>query len=105
MGYASEVGFRASICAPFYFYDLDFEAKTKLKIYPFAVMDVSLNLYLNLLPDEAIAECKTLIDEVNAVGGKFITLWHNQNLSNEKEWRGWVRVYEDLVAYATSVNR
>ena len=105
MGYASEVGFRASICAPFYFYDLDFEAKTKLKIYPFAVMDVSLNLYLNLLPDEAIAECKTLIDEVNAVGGKFITLWHNQNLSNEKEWRGWVRVYEKLVEYAASINQ
>lgn len=102
MGYASAIGFRAGICSPFYFYDLEFETKTKLKIYPFAIMDVTLNLYLNLLPEEAIEKSKEIIDTVKNLNGRFITLWHNQNLSNEKEWRGWVRVYEEILAYAAS---
>lgn len=100
MGYASEIGFRAGICSPFFFYDLDFEQKTKLKIFPFAIMDVTLNLYMNLLPDEAVEKCKEIINEIKSVDGKFLTLWHNQNLSNEKEWKGWLRVYEEMVAYA-----
>jgi hypothetical protein len=29
MGFASQVGFRASICTPFNFYDLDMELETK----------------------------------------------------------------------------
>ena len=36
MGYASNVGFRAGTCTPFYFYDLDFEIQTPLKVFPFA---------------------------------------------------------------------
>ena len=43
MGYASNVGFRASTCTPFYFYDLYNEKATDLKIYPFYVMDATLN--------------------------------------------------------------
>ena len=46
MGYASHFGFRASTCTPFYFYDLDFEIQTPLHIFPFAVMDTTLNDYL-----------------------------------------------------------
>ena len=38
MGFSGEVGFRASICTSFYFYDLELEASTKLMIHPFAVM-------------------------------------------------------------------
>ena len=42
MGYASHFGFRAGTCTPFYFYDLDFEIQTPLKVFPFAAMDVTL---------------------------------------------------------------
>ena len=31
MGYAAHLGFRASICTPFYFYDLEIESATKLE--------------------------------------------------------------------------
>jgi hypothetical protein len=100
MGYASDIGFRASTCSSFYFYDLDYERKTNLKVFPFSVMDVSLNLYLKLDPDKAIEKTKKLIDEVKAMDGLMITLWHNQNLIEDKEWKGWRKVYETILNYA-----
>ena len=41
MGYASHLGFRASICTPFYFYDLELESSTIMKVHPFSVMDAT----------------------------------------------------------------
>jgi len=45
MGYAEKSGFRASICSPFYFYDLDTELETKLQIFPFTIMEATYQLY------------------------------------------------------------
>ena len=42
MGYASHLGFRAGICSPFRFYNLLEEKETDLVVYPFQVMDVTL---------------------------------------------------------------
>ena len=39
---------------PFKFYDLKDESETELDIFPFAVMDVTLQQYLSLSPDEAL---------------------------------------------------
>lgn len=100
MGYASEIGFRASICTPFYFYDLDMEMESKLKIFPFALMDGTLREYMKLSANEAIERAKQLVDEVKKVNGLFITLWHNHTLNDSKEWQGWLRVYEEIVKYA-----
>lgn len=100
MGFASQSGFRAGICDSFSFYDLDLDVETKLRIHPFAVMDGTLNDYLNLSPDEALAKVKSIIDEVKAVKGTFISLWHNESLSDKKRWNGWKKVYENMVEYA-----
>ena len=64
-------------------------------------MDVSLNLYLKLSPEEAIFKTKELIDNVKAVDGLMVTLWHNQNLVEHKEWKGWRNVYESILNYAS----
>ena len=102
MGYASLPGFRAGICNPFNFYDLDLEIETKLRVHPFMVMDGTLNDYMKLTPTDAIDEIKKLIDEVKAVDGTFTSLWHNEPLSDEKRWKGWRKVYEALLEMATS---
>ena len=39
MGYTHEIGFRASTCTPFYFYDITHEAQQSIKICPFAFHD------------------------------------------------------------------
>lgn len=100
MGYASEVGFRASICSSFRFYDLDMESVTPLRIHPFAVMEGTLKDYMGLGPEAAMTEIKPLIDAVKAVNGTFISLWHNETLSDQKRWIGWAKVYEEMIQYA-----
>ena len=104
MGYSGDVGFRASICTPFYFYDLEHETATKLKIHPFAVMDATLKYYLNLKPEEAISYIEPLIKEVRSVDGTFMSLWHNESLSEMSPWEGWRPVYEQLVKIASPKN-
>lgn len=100
MGYASLPGFRAAICDPFNFYDLPQETETTLKIYPFQVMDGTLRDYMNVSSDQAIEIIRSLIDEVKAVEGTFISLWHNESLSDQKRWTGWRKVYEEMIRYA-----
>lgn len=97
MGYAEAAGFRASICTPFPFFDLDQDCATNLMIHPFAIMDGTLNDYLKLTPGQATATINALIDEVRKVGGTFIPLWHNSTLSDENEWKGWLKVYVDMI--------
>ncbi len=101
MGYALQVGFRASICTPFYFYDLDNEQVTSLKIHPFAVMDATLKYYMKVSPEDAMNYILPLIQEVRNVNGDFISLWHNESLSESKIWAGWRTVYEQMVATAS----
>ncbi|MDF2435700.1 MAG: hypothetical protein K0Q95_76 [Bacteroidota bacterium] len=104
MGFASQVGFRASICTPFNFYDLDMELETNLKVHPFAVMEGTLKYYMKVEPEDAFKKIKPLIDEVKAVNGCFISLWHNDTLNDQKLWKGWKDVYETMLQYATQSN-
>lgn len=93
MGYAEVPGFRASICTPFPFFDLDQNSPTPLIIHPFAVMDGTLIDYMKLSPKKAIETINELIAEVKKVGGTFIPLWHNTTLNDEGEFKGWLDVY------------
>ena len=102
MGYASHVGFRASTCTPFYFYDLDFEIQTPLKVFPFALMDTTLNDYMKLTPKQSLGRIRDLKNQVKAVNGTFITLFHNESLSDYLRWKGWKRLYESMLKIATS---
>ncbi len=100
MGYASKIGFRASTCTPFFFYDLDLEMETKLKVHPFQVMDATLCNYMKIQPEDCLKVVKPIIDEIKSVKGTFVTLWHNESLSNNWPWKGWRNVYEEIVLEA-----
>jgi len=102
MGYAEEPGFRASICTPFHFYDLDLEVETKLIVHPFTIMDGTLRDYLKTDISTAKEIISGLIEEVKQVDGEFISLWHNESLSNTGKWDGWNEVYEHLLKQASS---
>jgi hypothetical protein len=97
MGYPNQLGFRAGTCTPFYFYDLDFEIQTPLKIIPFSVTDRVLNSGLSLSPKQALEKVKTIFNSVKSVNGTFVTQFHNEMLSNYGEWEGWKHFYEEVV--------
>ena len=102
MGYAAYPGFRASICHPFYFYDLELEQSTSLRIHPFVVMDATFKYYLDFTPEQAFSLTKELIHEVKKVNGTFVTLWHNETWSEHGAWKGWSQLYEEIVKLAKS---
>ncbi len=97
MGYAEVPGFRASICTPFLFFDLDQNSKTNLMIHPFAVMDGTLHDYMKFTPQKATETIKELNAEVKKVGGTFMPLWHNTSFSEDGDWQGWLDVYIRMV--------
>ncbi len=97
MGYAQHYGFRAGTCTPFYFYDLDFEIQTPLKIMPFAVMDGTLKDYLNLSTKRSFDVIYKLADEVKKVNGTFITVFHNESVSGYGRWKGWSEKFEEMI--------
>ncbi len=97
MGYASCTGFRAGTSRPFRFYDLADEVETDLFIFPFVVMDVTLQQYLGLTPDKALERIENLVMKVKDVNGTFTSLWHNESLSDAGTWRGWKKVFESMV--------
>ncbi len=104
MGYAEHPGFRASICNPFYFYDLDVEAETKLLIMPFTTMEATYQYYKKSTPEEASQHISELLKTVKSVNGTFISVWHNESLCDEGIWKGWKIVYEKMLKESLNKN-
>lgn len=94
MAYADVTGFRAGTCTPFFWYDLENDEKTTLKIRPFCAMDVTLRNYMKLTIEEAKLEMSRLKSAIENVNGEMIILTHNSNLVDE--WEPWVEVLESV---------
>jgi len=101
MGYAELPGFRCGTCSTVPFFDLNSDQETPLWMHPFAAMDATFKKYLGVSPDEAARQMKVLADEARRVGGTFSCIFHNQNLSDDYEWKGWRTVYEEVLEYAS----
>ncbi|MDR1876571.1 MAG: polysaccharide deacetylase family protein [Flavobacteriaceae bacterium] len=97
MGFQDHIGFRAGTCTPFYWFDLTQNKVTHLKIYPFCVMDVTLKNYMKLSVEEAKDKITELVRSVKKVQGTFISIFHNDSISDYGEWKGWKQVYEKLI--------
>lgn len=97
MGYSTHLGFRAGIAAPFFWYDLENNKATGLKIVPFCAMDITPLYYRKETPQEAKKTLRNLLTKTAEVGGHFVSLWHNESLSETERWRGWRCVYNDML--------
>lgn len=95
MGYINHIGFRAGTCTPFFFYDLDYEIQTPLKVCSYHLMDYSL-LKINSLLDKKKA-LNELIQEVKEVDGELIVIFHNYTFSNVERWKGFKELFNVIL--------
>lgn len=94
MGYADATGFRCGTARSHFFFDLHKNTATSLRVHPFAYMDVSLNTYLKLNPQQAKENIGALFAEVKHYGGDFVFLWHNETIGEFGAWKGWKSVFD-----------
>lgn len=103
MGYPDINGFRASTTQPFLWYDLSREQKTNLRVHPFCFMETTaINAYKSD-KKEAYLEIERLLHVVKMVEGRFVTIFHNNNLGSGRENKGWHKVYRKLIEKAQAL--
>jgi hypothetical protein len=100
MGFASHPGFRAGIALPFPFFDLTRNEETPLIIHPVSIMDVTLKDYLRLTAENSLETISRMVEKIKSVDGEFVSLWHNESLSDSGRWEGWRAVYEAMLQMA-----
>ncbi len=101
MGFAASTGFRSGLAREHFFYDLPLEQETSLRLKPLHMMDRTLLDYEKLTPEEAMGEYAYFTEVVRSVGGELVCLWHNESLCNRREWKGWRRVFDEMIALNT----
>jgi hypothetical protein len=94
MGFPDRIGFRAGTGQSFRFYDLTEERATSLVIHPFCVMDVTLKNYMALSVEKAKTKTAFLMEICKKYQTPFCFIYHNESLSDDKEWAGWKEVFE-----------
>jgi hypothetical protein len=97
MGYGSINGFRASVASSFFWYDLQNEQQTSLRIHPFCFMDANAFYEQHLSAAQAYEELLHYYKVCKEVNGTLITIWHNNFLGTAKEFVGWKERYEKFV--------
>jgi hypothetical protein len=105
MGYASKIGFRASICTPFYFYDLSTESQTELLIHPFFAMDTTLKKYMKVSSNNVVNKLIPLFDHVKYTKGEAVIIFHNESIGGRfKHWKRWGNIYENVIQLGLTIN-
>ncbi len=94
MGYGSINGFRASAASSFYWYDLEKEEMTGLRLFPFCFMDANAYYEQHYTAGQAMTELMHYYHQVRKVNGLMVTIWHNSILGRDIEFAGWKEVYE-----------
>jgi len=97
LGYSTTNGFRASTATPFFFYDLEKEEQTKLRLHPFIFMDSAMIDHMKLSPRDSISEIKSLVSSVQKYGGEAIGIWHNYSLSEKGQYKGYMDVLREIL--------
>ncbi|MEM7085609.1 MAG: hypothetical protein AAF489_05475 [Bacteroidota bacterium] len=90
MVYENELGFRAGTCTPFLFYDLDYEIKTPLIIYPLAGKTSACE---GKKEGEIESQLHKIRDTVQELNGTFSLLFTNRNFTFEQSF--WRRFFSD----------
>ncbi len=94
MGYSHEIGFRASTCTSFAFYDIPLEIQQPIKVHPYAVHDYALSTLKR--EGEVSLRLNLVYDEVKNVSGSFRTVFSNELLGSSERLE-WKTIYKTVL--------
>lgn len=94
MGYGTINGFRASVASSHYWYDLEKEQPTGLRIFPFCFMDANSFYEQGYSANEARNELMQYYHLIRKVNGLMVTIWHNSFLGSDPQFAAYKKVYE-----------
>ncbi|RYD74216.1 MAG: hypothetical protein EOP53_18725 [Sphingobacteriales bacterium] len=98
MGYGSINGFRASVASSFFWYDLQAEKITSLRVYPFCFMDANSFYEQKQNAKESLAELLTYYQKCKAANGEMISIFHNNFLGTDALFAGWKELYVEFIS-------
>ena len=98
MGYGSINGFRASVASSFFWYNLQTETTTTLRLHPFCFMDANSFYEQKQTAAATLEELMHYYQECNKVNGQMITIFHNNFLGTGKQFAGWRGLYENFIS-------
>lgn len=93
MVYENVIGFRASTCTPFLFYDLDYEIVTPLIIHPLAMTTKGFD---KISTSKKSGVIQNIIESVNKVNGTFSMIFYNYNFIKTKKNIIWRTLFSEI---------
>lgn len=84
MQYPEMPGFRAGICMPYRWFDLEKDTVTQLTLHPGCLMETTFRDDIHVPKEQVLLWFSNIWDQVKAVGGEGIFIWHNDSFSNYK---------------------
>ena len=97
MGYGSINGFRASVASSFFWYDLEKEEQTELRVHPFCFMEANAYYEQKQSTQQTYDELIHYLSVCKDINGTLISIWHNNFLGTAKEFSGWREMYEQFI--------
>jgi hypothetical protein len=81
LAYAEKPGFRAGICTPYPFFDIEENIETELFIHPTVIMDSTFRDDLKISAGDSLPVYREMLKTVLSIGGEFVCIWHNDLLA------------------------
>jgi hypothetical protein len=96
MGYTEEVGYRASTAVPFYFYDLNNDLQTSLKIHPIVADEAGLRMFTN---KKAFKKLEKLYENLPTRSAFHGVSFSNAILNDEETKNSWADQFIYYIQY------
>lgn len=93
MGYGSINGFRASTSLPHFWFNIEKDSTTTLRLFPFCFMECNAKFEQKQDVETTKKEIEYYSQLVKKVNGHLILIWHNFSLGSDPLWKGWRALY------------
>lgn len=93
MGYGAALGFRAGTGRSFFWFDLEKNEETGLRVHPFCFMDSTAHFEEKMSVKDAEKTLVEMFEILKKTNSLMITVFHNFTLGTAGEWTGWQDFY------------